>query len=60
MDLTPLMVIFTQDMLLSDLRSGCSSQLRRFDTARRTPPPLLVTRSSGKKIVAETVSKNLR
>ena len=48
MDLIPLMVIFTQDMLLSDLISGCSAQLRRLDTARRTPPPFLVTRSSRK------------
>ena len=48
MDLTPLMVIFTQDMFLSDIRSGFSTQLKRFDTGRMTSPPLLVTQSSRK------------
>ena len=38
MDLTPLKVILAQVALQSDLSSGCSSQVKCFDMARRTPP----------------------
>ena len=41
MVLTPLIVILAQVALQSDLRSGCSSQVKRLDMARSTPPPFL-------------------
>ena len=43
MDLMPFMDILTQDILQSVLRSGCSSHVRRLDTASKTPPPLLLS-----------------
>ena len=46
MVLTPLIVILAQVALQSDLRSGSSSQVRRWDMARSTPPPFLDKRSS--------------
>ena len=46
MDLTPLIVILAQVALQSDLSSGCSSQVKRFDMTRRTPPPFPDKRSS--------------
>ena len=58
---TPLIVILAQVALQSDLRSGCSSQVRRWDMARSTPPPFLVKRSSRMIVhISKAVWENFR